>query len=137
MGIRIPRHSAIRDADADYIFVNVENKAAKTDFTPILFKAPEAGAVTSISFIPQGACTASDSDYLTHGIYNGSTLITTAKTTKTTGGTAMVQGTAINYTVNTTACASGDILSARIVNTGSSGKAFPGGLFVLKFVPSN
>lgn len=139
MAIRTAKHSAVRDADADCIMVTLAASAAKTDFTPVVFKAPESGAITSAVLIPNGAVTASDSDYLTHRLLNvtDSTYMMTGVTTKSTGGTAMALHTAQTLTLTTTSVSSGDILAYEIVNTGSSGKAFPGAVLALKFVPSN
>jgi hypothetical protein len=121
----------------DYQQTHVESSAAKTDFTPVVFKAPVDGSIMEASFIPNGVVAKSDSDYLTFGLQNGTVPIVTAKTTKSTGGVAMAQSVEIPFTISEvdSVVDEDDVITMNIVNTGSSGKAFPGGLVVLKFTP--
>jgi hypothetical protein len=123
-----------------YIQQRVPSSVAKTDITPLVFRAPVAGSITEVKFIPDDAVTADDTDYLTVKVLSGTTDIVTAKTTKTTGGTAMAANTDYAFTVVTAGSANVLAAGAKVefssVNSGSTGKVFPGGLVYLKFVPS-
>lgn len=134
---RIARRGVKKRLSGEIGRVSLQSQAAKTDFAPVVFKAPVDGEITEASLIPFGTVSQSDSDYLTCTLYNttDSSAMMTGKTTKTTGGTAMAHGTEISYTLTDGDVTEDDIISFNIVNTGSSGKAFPGGLLILKFVP--
>lgn len=121
---------------SSYEFVTLESSAAKTDFTPTMFMAPADGEISEIVLIPNGAISKSDSDYLTLDVINGETQIVTAQTTKSTGGVALARGTAISFTLTEGTISEDDVIAFRGTNTGSSGKAFPGGLIRLQFEPS-
>lgn len=72
--------------------------AGRVTFAPP--NSSDAWVLVSVSELPNASVTADDTDYATRGVYNGSTLLMTAVTTKVTGGTALAQGTAVNLTLS-------------------------------------
>lgn len=123
---------------AQYFMVPLNTSAAKTDITPVIFQAPVAGSIEGLTLIPNGALAQSDTDYLTlKAIKGGATDICTAKTTKTTGGVALAENTAITFAMLAAkAVAANDVVEFSSANTGTTGAAFPGGAVLIKFVPS-
>lgn len=136
MGVpRIPKYGVKKQLTKRYEQITIESSAINTDFTPTAFIPSVAGEITEIKFYPSGAVSANDTDYLTLDVINGSTGIVTARTTKSTGGTALARATAYSFTITEGTVAAGDVIAMRIINSGS-GKAFPGGILRIYFEPN-
>ncbi len=128
------KHGVNTNLATEYHQSHVAASGATTDFTACVFVAPFDGKLTEVSLYPDAAAAAHDTNYITLDVINGTTQIVTAKTTKSTGGTALARATKYGFTIGTAAVSAGDVIALRMAHA-SSGVAFPGGLMVLKYVP--
>lgn len=124
------------------ISVPVPNTAAGSTDSSTIGRAPFAGTVTGVSFVPDAAMTGNDTNYRTLTLVNkkqngsGTTVVATLAFTNGVNGTAFdekaftLTGTAADLVV-----AEGDVLAYVSTHT-ASGIADPGGLVTVTIARS-
>lgn len=94
--------------------------------------APRTGTITEVSFVPDAALTADNTNFATVALMNGATPVA-SQTTEITGSGNWVAGTPVPLTIDTDedTLAEGEILSLAITKT-LAGVAVPAGLLIVR-----